>query len=60
VPTYDYECKKCKKVREVMHSMKDSPAIVCEECGGKMERQIGAPTIVVKNSETAANAGWRN
>ncbi len=43
-----------------MHSMKDSPAIVCEECGGKMERQIGAPTIVVKNSETAANAGWRN
>ena len=59
MPVYDYKCKKCNNIIEVSHSMKDSPEILCEECGAKMEIRIGASAVVIK-SETAANAKWRN
>ncbi|MFA5206235.1 MAG: FmdB family zinc ribbon protein [Lentisphaeria bacterium] len=42
MPTYDYKCKKCARVFEVVQSMKDAPLSKCEECGGPLKRLIGA------------------
>lgn len=31
--TYDYQCKACKKVMEIQHSIKDAPKKKCLSCG---------------------------
>ena len=36
---YDYICPSCKKEKEVSHSIKDSPEILCS-CGKKMKIRI--------------------
>ncbi len=50
MPTYEYECAKCKKGFELYQSMKDQPLTTCpkEQCRqktwgkGKVKRSIGA------------------
>lgn len=42
MPTYDYKCKKCERVFEVVQSMNDAPLRKCQECGGPLKRLIGA------------------
>lgn len=41
MPTYEYECDKCKKNFDVFQSMKDEPLKKCPKCGGKVHRLIG-------------------
>ena len=49
MPTYDYQCEKCKKTFECVQSMKDAPLTVCpkELCRrktwgkGKIKRLVG-------------------
>ena len=49
MPTYDYQCEKCKKTFEIFHSMKDAALTVCpkDHCRmktwgkGKVKRAIG-------------------
>lgn len=43
MPTYEYECQKCKKTFDLFQSMKDEPIKVCPEkkCKGKVKRLIG-------------------
>src|SRR4028119_751125 len=49
MPTYDYECSKCRKSFEAFQSMKDAPFTICPEdkCQqkkwgkGKVQRQLG-------------------
>ena len=49
MPTYDYQCEKCKKTFEIFHSMKDAALTVCpkERCQmkswgkGKVKRLLG-------------------
>lgn len=43
MPTYEYECGKCKKTFEVFQSMKDEPLKTCpdKKCKGKVRRLIG-------------------
>ena len=49
MPTYDYQCSKCKKSFEVFQSMKDPAFTTCpkEQCAqkkwgkGKVQRQLG-------------------
>ncbi len=49
MPTYDYQCEKCKKTFEIFHSMKDAALTVCpkERCRmkawgrGKVKRLLG-------------------
>lgn len=51
MPTYEYECEKCKKVFDKFQSMKDEPLKVCPECGGKVTRLIGGGSgIIFKGS----------
>lgn len=50
MPTYEYECAKCKKDFEIFQSMKDDALTVCpkEKCRmktwgkGKVKRKVGA------------------
>ena len=41
MPTYEYECAKCKKPFEMFQSMRDEPLKKCPQCGGKVQRLIG-------------------
>ena len=41
MPTYEYLCHKCEKVVEIVHSIKESPVITCDDCPDEvMERLI--------------------
>ena len=40
MPTYDYKCVLCHAVKEVHHSIKADPIMVCEICGSIMKRLI--------------------
>lgn len=40
MPTYDYECLKCKKSYEIFHRISDESLKYCPECGGKLKRLI--------------------
>ena len=42
MPTYDYECQKCRHGFELFQKMSDKPGGVCPKCGSKrVKRQIG-------------------
>jgi putative FmdB family regulatory protein len=42
MPTYEYECAKCKKKFEISQSIKDKPITACpdKKCKGKVKRLI--------------------
>ena len=51
MPTYEYECQKCKKPFEVFQSMRDDPLKKCPKCGGKVKRLLGTGAgIIFKGS----------
>ena len=42
MPTYDYECLKCKKTFEAFQKMSDEPLKQCPDCQGQVKRLIGS------------------
>ena len=50
MPTYEYECLKCKKRFDRFQSIKDEPIAHCEKCGGKVRRVIGAAGVIFRGS----------
>jgi putative FmdB family regulatory protein len=50
VPTYDYQCRDCGNVIEVIHSMLEDGPAVCERCGGELRRVIYPSGIIFKGS----------
>ncbi|MCK5305958.1 MAG: zinc ribbon domain-containing protein [Candidatus Omnitrophica bacterium] len=51
MPTYEYECQKCKDKFENFQSMSSDPLKRCKECGGKLKRLIGTGAgIIFKGS----------
>jgi putative FmdB family regulatory protein len=52
MPLYEYRCKQCDRVFEVMQKFSDAPLLVHEECGGEVERLISAPAFQFKGT------GW--
>jgi putative FmdB family regulatory protein len=48
VPTYDYQCRSCGHVTEVIHSMLDDGPTECEICGGELRRVIYPTGIIFK------------
>jgi len=50
VPTYDYQCRACGTVTEVIHPMKEDGPSVCELCGGELRRVIFPAGIIFKGS----------
>jgi putative FmdB family regulatory protein len=50
VPTYDYQCRACGTVTEVIHSMLEDGPSVCELCGGDLRRVLFPSGIIFKGS----------
>lgn len=50
MPLYEYKCKKCNEVFEVLQRFSDAPVKVHEGCGGKVARLLTAPTFQFKGS----------
>ena len=52
MPLYEYQCKDCLQVSEVIQKFSDPDLIECKDCGGTLERLLSAPAIRFKGS------GW--
>jgi putative FmdB family regulatory protein len=50
VPTYDYQCRSCGNVTEVIHSMLEEGPSTCELCGGTLRRMLYPTGIIFKGS----------
>jgi putative FmdB family regulatory protein len=50
VPTYDYQCRSCGDVVEVVHSMLEDGPTTCESCGGQLRRVMHPAGIIFKGS----------
>ncbi|HJP70835.1 MAG TPA: FmdB family zinc ribbon protein [Candidatus Limnocylindria bacterium] len=50
MPTYDYQCRSCGSVTEVIHSMLEDGPSVCERCGGELRRVLYPTGIIFKGS----------
>ena len=48
MPTYDYLCRDCGNVTEVIHSMLEDGPTVCEICGGTLRRVLFPTGIIFK------------
>ncbi len=52
MPIYEYQCKKCEGVFEILQGFNDRPATKCEECGGRLKKIISLSAFHLKG------AGW--
>lgn len=50
MPTYDYQCRSCGNVTEVIHSMTEDGPTTCEVCGGPLRRILYPAGIIFKGS----------
>lgn len=50
MPTYDYQCRSCGTVTEVIHSMLAEGPTTCERCGGELRRVLFPTGIIFKGS----------
>lgn len=50
MPTYEYECEKCKSALEVVQKFSDPPLTECPKCGGKLVKKITAGEFILKGS----------
>jgi putative FmdB family regulatory protein len=50
VPTYDYQCRRCGTVTEVIHSMLEDGPTACERCGGELRRVLHPSGIIFRGS----------
>ncbi len=52
MPLYEYQCKSCGKVFEVLQRASAKPLKVHEGCGGALERLLSPPALQFKGN------GW--
>ena len=50
MPTYEYICKSCGHLFEIVQSMRDDPLTECPLCGGELRKVFTAPAIAFKGS----------
>ena len=48
MPTYDYQCRSCGTITEVVHSMFEDGPTACERCGGELRRVFHPTGIIFK------------
>ena len=42
MPTYEYQCQKCKRRHEASQSITAKPLTKCPKCGGRLQRLISS------------------
>ena len=42
MPTYEYQCQKCKRRHEAFQSITAKPLTRCGKCGGRLKRLLGS------------------
>jgi putative FmdB family regulatory protein len=52
MPTYEYECLKCKRVFETRQRISEPALTVCDVCGGELRRLLSAAPFILKGE------GW--
>jgi putative FmdB family regulatory protein len=52
MPIYEYRCKSCKKVVEVIQRFNDPPLRKCQSCSGRLEKLISRTSFQLKGG------GW--
>ncbi len=52
MPLYEYKCKSCGDVFEVIQKFSEAPLTLHEGCGGTVERVLSAPALQFKGT------GW--
>jgi len=50
VPTYDYQCRSCGVITEVVHTMLEDGPSECERCGGQLRRLVHPTGIIFRGS----------
>ena len=48
MPTYDYQCRSCGFITEVVHSMFEEGPTTCARCGGELRRVFHPTGIIFK------------
>ena len=52
MPIYEYRCKSCGAVREVLQKMSDKPLKKCAKCPGALEKLVSRSSFQLKGT------GW--
>ena len=52
MPTYEYECGKCRRVFEIRQRISDPALQTCEACGGEVHRLLSPAPFILKGG------GW--
>jgi len=52
MPIYEYKCRKCGQVTELIEGAHDDPLKKCPSCAGKVERMMSAGAFILKGT------GW--
>jgi len=52
MPTYEYECLKCRRVFEIRQRISEPALTVCDACGGQVRRLLSAAPFILKGE------GW--
>ena len=50
MPTYEYICRSCGHLFEIVQSMRDDSLTECPECGGELRKVFAPPAISFKGS----------
>ena len=60
MPTYEYECEKCKKRFDHFQSMTAKLLKKCPECGGKVTRLLGAGSGIIFKGKGFYQTDYKN
>lgn len=52
MPIYEFECRACGKITEVMQKISDAPLATCPECGGEVAKKMSMTSFSLKGT------GW--
>ena len=52
MPSYDFKCPKCGQILEVVRSIFDDSAVVCEACKAPMAQLVSVPNLTFRGN------GW--
>jgi putative FmdB family regulatory protein len=50
MPLYEYRCRACDHVFDVIQKFSDPPLTECPECGGAVDKCVSSPAIQFKGS----------